>query len=516
LAPGPGEGPGRLAERLGADGWNRVSLVTAPGEFSSRGDILDLFPPGSPAPLRLEYFGDDLESIRSFDPGTQRATGRRDRAEFPALLADAGMGTLLDHFRPDDPVFLIEPDAGSRALAESRPGADLDALKEGDHVLHVQQVEPVAAGAEGLVERVVEACAGMRRACFACRNDAEETRVRHLLGERTPEVLAFVRGRLSRSFRVPEKGLAVFGYDDLLQHLTRRRPAPRRAPGRAMDDFLDLEAGDLVVHLAHGIGVFRGLERIEQDGASAEHCVVEFREGVKVYVPVSKIDLVQKYVGSPGSRPALGKVGASAWARAKGRVKEAVRDLAVRLLDVQALRRNRPGIAFPADDAFQHEFEASFPYEETSDQITTMASVKSDMEAPRPMDRLLCGDVGYGKTELAMRAAFKVVQAGKQVAVLVPTTVLAQQHLQTFRERTSGFPVRVDVLSRFRSEKEQRDVLDDLAGGAVDILIGTHRIIQKDIRFKDLGLAIIDEEQRFGVAHKERLKQLRSEVDVLT
>ncbi len=510
--------PEALARRLSDDGWQRVSLVTAPGEFSVRGDIFDLFPPGFAEPVRLDYFGDDLESVRRFDPGTQRATGPVGEVEFSTRAREAGQATLLDHFGVSDPVFLVEPDDETDLvrLARARPGADLDALRAGDLPLEVRQVEPVASGAEHLRERIMEACAGASRAFFACRNEAEENRVRHLLGEAQPAGLRFLRGRLSRSFVLPGRGVAVLGYDDLLQHLTRRRPAPKRPTGRALDDFLDLEPGDHVVHLAHGIGLFRGIRRLERQGAETEHAVVEFASDVTVYVPVSKIDLIQKYVGAPGAQRKLAKVGSTAWAKAKERVKSAVTDLAVRLLDLQAMRQKRPGIRYPKDDALQHEFEASFSYEETPDQIATMESIKRDMERPRPMDRLLCGDVGYGKTELAMRAAFKAVNAGRQVAVLVPTTVLAAQHTSTFRERMAGYPIRIEMLSRFRTMGEAAQVLEDLAGGKVDILIGTHRILSPSVSFRDLGLVVIDEEQRFGVEHKERLKSMRATVDVLT
>jgi len=517
LAPGGDAcGPEELARRLHGDGWTRASLVTGPGEYSVRGDVFDLFPAGFERPLRLEYFGDTLEACRTFDPETQRAEGRLERVEFSSRLADPEFATLADHFGPECPLFLVEPEPAQADAAAERPGADLDALRGGDLALEVRQVEPVAAGAEHLRDRILEACGGAPHAWFACRNEAEEKRVGNLLGDARPRHLRFLRGRLSRSFTLPDRGIAVLGYDDLLQHLTRRRPPPRRVAGRAIEDFLDLEPGDHVVHLAHGVGLFRGVERIHRDGAEVEHCVVEFRDGVRVYVPVTKIDLIQKYIGAPAARPRLARLGGAAWAKAKARVKAAVTDLAVRLLEVQAMRERRPGIAYPPDNDLQHQFEASFPYEETPDQITAMEAVKADMEAPRPMDRLLCGDVGYGKTELAMRAAFKAVLGGKQVALLVPTTVLAAQHATTFRERMAGYPLRIEMLSRFRTDREADDVAEGLAEGTIDIVIGTHRLLSPGITFRDLGLVIIDEEQRFGVEHKERFKSMRATVDVLT
>ncbi|MHC4937550.1 MAG: transcription-repair coupling factor [Planctomycetota bacterium] len=515
LLPGTDRiGPAELADRLAQDEWERVSLVTGPGEFSVRGDIVDLHPPGRDHPVRLEYFGDELEAIRRFDPETQRAQDPIPELEI-STRGDA-FGTLLDHFGNDDPVFLVAPDEEMVALVGELPGADLDDLRRGERPYEVQQVEPVAAGAEKLRERIVEACEGMERVYFACRNEAEEHRVRHLLGDEIPEPLVFVEGRLSLSFAIPALGLSVLGYDDLLQHLTRRRPAPRRAVSRALDDFLDLEPGDYVVHLAHGIGRFRGVRTIERRGVTQEHCVVEFKGEVEVYVPVSKIDLLQKYIGAPGGQPRLARLGNKSWSKIKDRVKKAVTDLAARLLEIQAIRRRRPGIAFARDDALQHEFEASFPYEETPDQLSAIDAVKADMERARPMDRLLCGDVGYGKTEVAMRAAFKAVLGGRQVAVLVPTTVLASQHFNTFRERMAGYPVRIEMLSRFRTQKEADAIVEDLSEGQIDIVIGTHRLLGKTVRFKDLGLVVIDEEQRFGVEHKERFKAMRATVDVLT
>jgi len=509
-------GPQELSERLAGEDWRRATLVTAPGEFSSRGDVFDLFPAGFSAPVRLEFFGDDLEGIRRFDPDSQRATESLERVSFPTRMQQVEFCGLLDHFDKSAPVFLVEGDQEQQSVIAGRPGADLDSLAQGAEILRARQVEPVMASAESLTERVREVGESVPRVFFACRNEAEETRVRHLLGDALPKSLVFLTGRLSRSFELSDRQFAVLGYDDLLQHLTRRRPAPKRPRGRALDDFLDLQPGEHVVHLAHGIGVFRGLETIDKRGQPIEHCVVEFRDEVRIYVPVTKIDLLQKYVGSPGARPRLAKVGSTAWSKAKERVKKAVTDLAARLLDVQAMRRRRPGIACPPDDAMQHEFEASFPYEETPDQLDAIEAVKTDMQTARPMDRLLCGDVGYGKTEVAMRAAFRAVVAGKQVAVLVPTTVLAVQHFTTFRERMAGYPVRVEMLSRFKTDKEARVIEEDLKNGGVDIVIGTHRILSKRVQFPDLGLVVIDEEQRFGVEHKEKLKSLRAMVDILT
>jgi transcription-repair coupling factor (superfamily II helicase) len=309
----------------------------------------------------------------------------------------------------------------------------------------------------------------------------------------------------------------VISDHELFHREAIRRPSPRRRyESRAIDSFLDLDEGDLVVHLSHGIGTYRGMEMIEKRGQVEEHLVLEFAEGTRVYVPVSKIELVQKYVAGAKSAPTLSRLGTTAWERRKDRVAAAVMDMASDLIDLQAVRESQPGIAYPEEGAWQHDFEAAFPYDETDDQLRAMEDIRGDMARSRPMDRLVCGDVGYGKTELAMRAAFKTVDYGKQVAVLVPTTVLAEQHYRTFTQRMAEFPFSVEVLSRFKTKAEQRATLQRLAAGQVDIIIGTHRLVQNDVAFHDLGLVIIDEEQRFGVEHKEKLKALRRTVDVLT
>ncbi len=283
-----------------------------------------------------------------------------------------------------------------------------------------------------------------------------------------------------------------------------------------IDSFLELHEGDLVVHVAHGIARYRGLTLLEKNGRVEEHLELEFRGRTKLYVPSSKIGLVQKYVGGSKSRPVLARLGGRTWERQKGQVQAAVSDMAAEMLELQAMRASRPGIHFPVDTEWQHEFDASFPYDETPDQLTTIEAIKRDMIESRPMDRLLCGDVGYGKTEIAMRASFKAVDAGYQVAVLVPTTVLAEQHLRTFSARMAEFPFEIAALSRFSSRRQQTRTIERVAEGAVDVVIGTHRLVQPDVKFHNLGLVIIDEEQRFGVEVKERLKAFRQIVDVLT
>jgi transcription-repair coupling factor (superfamily II helicase) len=326
-----------------------------------------------------------------------------------------------------------------------------------------------------------------------------------------------VLGRIHAGFRIVDASIVVLGDHELFHREEVRHILPRRrTESRAIDSFLDLAEGDLVVHVSQGIARYRGMQVLEKNGQSEEHLILEFREGTRVYVPASKIDLVQKYVGGSKTDPELSKLGGTAWQRKKEKVEAAVLDLASEMIDLQALRAAQPGITYPPDSAWQSEFEASFPYQETPDQLTTLVEIKQDMERTRPMDRLVCGDVGYGKTELAIRAAFKAVDTGKQVAVLVPTTVLAEQHFRTFSQRLAEYPFVVESLSRFRSPGEQKRIVERLAQGGVDIVIGTHRLVSADVQFKDLGLVIIDEEQRFGVEHKERLKKLRQTVDVLT
>jgi transcription-repair coupling factor (superfamily II helicase) len=310
-------------------------------------------------------------------------------------------------------------------------------------------------------------------------------------------------------------GIILISAAELFHRQELARPT-QRATGRAIDSFLQLREGDLVVHLAHGIGRYRGLKLLDKEDRAEEHLELEYAEGTRIFVPTSKIELVQKYVGGRKAKPSLAKIGGTAWLRQKKAAERAVEDLAVEMLQLQAARESRPGIAFPQDTPWQQEFDAACPYQDTPDQLSAIAEIKVDMQQPKPMDRLLCGDVGFGKTELAMRAAFKAIDAGYQVAVLVPTTILAEQHRRTFTQRMAEFPFQMAALSRFCTAKEERQILEGVANGTIDLLIGTHRLASPDVKFQNLGLVIIDEEQRFGVAVKERLKALRSSVDVLT
>ncbi|MGB9625720.1 MAG: transcription-repair coupling factor, partial [Phycisphaerae bacterium] len=404
-------------------------------------------------------------------------------------------------------------------------------------VQSVQRFEAKAA------EAVAELCALTREydVIVYCDNAGEQQRLRELIagnasgsglrgpdpetrgpdaGPRSadPDRIQLEIGLLHRGFCWTTARLIVVGDHEIFHRYQQRRRIRRVHAARPIQSWLDLEPGDLVVHVVHGIARFRGMktQRKGDSEKTEEYLTLEFAGKAALHVPVSQIDLVQKYIGAGAVRPPLSKLGGTRWKNTKARVEEAVGDLAAEMLKVQALREAQPGIAYPADTDWQREFEQSFIYTETEDQVAVLRDIKADMSRERPMDRLLCGDVGYGKTELAMRAAFKAAEYGKQVAVLVPTTVLAEQHYQTFRERMAEYPFTIESLSRFRSRKEQNDIIARARKGQVDILIGTHRLLSSDVGFRDLGLVVIDEEQRFGVEHKERLKRFRETVDVLT
>ncbi len=538
---------------LDGHGLTRAEVVELPGEFALRGGILDVFPPDRAEPVRIEFFGDEVESIRPFDPETQRSHERWDEVRLAAPpppqsdRAPESLGHLVDYLPAGSWVALVEPAdlrqegrlALARAVEPGRlftveqtfarllkfPSAALAALSAGEHGpacrLRVESVERFS-GELAKVKAELDAAAGADRVIIACHNAGEAERLGEVFAD--TEIarsgrLALPIGHVHAGFRLIDAGAVVLGDHELFARPdVRRAPARRRYESRAIDGFLDLNEGDLVVHVAHGIAIYRGLRLAEQGAEYAEEqLVLEFAEGTRLFVPIAKIDLVQKYVGGGKATPVLSKIGSSAWERKKKRVADAVVDLASELIDIQAARATRPGISYPAEDShWMAEFEAAFPYQETPDQLTAIEAVKGDMAQPRPMDRLICGDVGYGKTEVAMRAAFKAIDAGKQVAVLVPTTILAEQHHRSFAARMAEFPFAIEAISRFRPRGEVKDVLKRAAEGTVDVLIGTHRLVQKDVTFKDLGLVVIDEEQRFGVEDKEWLKSLRATVDILT
>ena len=551
-------------------GFQRMEAVDIGGEFSRRGGILDVFSPDAEAPYRLEFVGDEIESIRQFSPETQRslgevqaveivgqslAAGRRSARVYDPWLNDDQRGNLCDYLPVRSWTSLIElgdlEEAGKHYLERtadvtglfsvpsvfkqlvSFPSVRLSSMPiasmETTYQVRAESVERFS-GDVTKVRDELDAAAANDVVLIACHNDAEKKRLGDVFASgklaqagRLQLVVGYIHAgfRLVFSTPLPEgeglSGLVVLGDHELFHREQARSVLPRRQlESRAIDSFLELIEDDLVVHLSHGIARYRGMHLLEKNGQTEEHLILEFGGGTRVYVPASKIDLVQKYVGGAKSDPELSKLGGVSWQHKKDRVQAAVLDLASEMLELQAMREAKPGIALPPDSDWQREFDAAFPYEETPDQLTTISEIKRDMEKARPMDRLICGDVGYGKTELAMRAAFKAIDNGKQVAVLVPTTVLAEQHFRTFAQRMAEYPFAIEVISRFRSAGEQKRILKRLADGAIDIIIGTHRIVSNDVQFKELGLVIIDEEQRFGVEHKERLKKLRQTVDVLT
>jgi transcription-repair coupling factor (superfamily II helicase) len=567
--------PEELAGWLVAHGYRHTEVVEVPGEFSRRGGILDVFSPDADAPHRLEFFGDEIESVRQFSPQTQRSLGPVPAAEVTGLGSvseDAAVppvpltGHFCDYLPASSWTALVEVEDLQEQgrhyherVTESAglfsvpavfqhlvrfPSVKVSALPspsvEATCHLRVESVERFS-GDVARVRDELDAVAAAEHVVIACQNEAECKRLGEVLAAgrlAQSDRLRLVTGRVRAGFRLvnagDQAGVVVLGGQELFHRDTPPDAVPgtvalprRRLESRAIDSFLDLAEGDLVVHVSHGIARYRGMQVLEKDrngrpaprthtGRHAEeHLILEFRDGVRVYVPASKIDLVQKYVGGRGE-PELSKFGGTGWQHKKDKVQAAVLDLASDMIQLQALREAQPGIAYPPDSEWQAEFEASFPYRETPDQLTSLAELKGDMQRPRPMDRLLCGDVGYGKTELAIRAAFKAIDNGRQVAVLVPTTVLAEQHYRTFSQRLAEYPFTVECLSRFRTTAEQKRIIERLAKGGLDVIIGTHRLVSADVQFKDLGLVIIDEEQRFGVEHKERLKRLRQKVDVLT
>ena len=628
LGVGEAASPETLLASLLRLGYRTTPLVELPGDAARRGGIVDVFPATDESPIRVEFLGDRIESLRGFDPANQRSSvssglesiavgparevidvpaaigalaeqldlsscSQKLREQFEEELARLqtghaipeesfyvpflASGSLLEHL-PDAGLLIVdepadvaqaleEHDAGTETArqeletsgelpaglpAPHTPYAELSALMDRQpRRLHLSRwavgdeaeaPAPTLAAARlpfappdaygGRLRTLAADVAGSTargRAIVIVSQQAE--RLAEVLTEEgvaaavTPDAetplpgsITILHGALPHGWRLntSKPPLTLLTDTEVFGFVKRRRRLPRQTSTDRAAFLADLSPGDHVVHIEHGIARFAGLVQRQTDGIAREYLELRYAQGDRLYVPAEQVDRVSRYVGPSDKTPSLTRLGSQEWSRAKDRVRRAVAELARELLELYASRQLVEGRAFPPDTAWQQELEASFPYVETADQLAAVRDVKADMEGVRPMDRLVCGDVGYGKTEVAVRAAFKTVLDGAQVAVLVPTTVLAQQHLTTFRERVAGFPVRVEMLSRFRSEREQRDVVEALAEGKVDIVIGTHRLLQRDIRFKDLGLVIIDEEQRFGVAHKERLKQMRREVDVLT
>ena len=575
--------PPDLGDLLADAGFIPEDPVDAHGQFCVRGGVVDFFPAGDDLPVRAEFAGDSLESLRRFDPATQRSTETLDQAEiFPLreiFETAPGAGApesdpdrsawLRDYLRrvPGVRVYLSESEA-SRAAVESRTeqaaGSFADAEARGEPAVPPEELlvewpvldewlasvprleqlwedqdtaagvrhvacQPVVemhgrvgdwaaeiarcrergdttllvAGTPGRAERVIELLADYDLAAVSI-DRADETHGAALL---------VATGQLTRGFRLPDAGLQIFAEPDVFDE-ERRVREHRAAPARSfLSDFRDLKAGDRVVHVDHGVGTFVGLKQIPVGLERHEFMELRYAGEDKLFVPVQQIDLLQKYSGTAKN---LDRLGGASWAKTKTRVRRAMRDMAEELLKLYAARKATPGHAFSPDTHWHREFHDAFEYQLTADQQTAIDDIRKDMESSVSMDRLLCGDVGYGKTEVAMRAAFKAVMDGKQVGFLAPTTVLAFQHHKTLTDRFAAFPVRIDLVSRFRTRPEQKQTLADLEAGRVDVIVGTHRLLSKDVRFSDLGLLIVDEEQRFGVAHKERIKQMRRRVDVLT
>jgi len=622
----------QLLRHLNTVGYAPADVVEMPGQYAARGGLLDVYSPEADRPVRVEFFGDEIESMRKFDPASQRSSNPVDEVvllpltETPVTeellgsinarlsgkrisgsqevmeqaVRDSGAGvfpgwefyapvagadrTVFDML-PEARVVLDEPETLRQELDRiwSRieeahknsdigdlvrprdlylvpdawagkmsvlPGADLEYLaiaRDGgipDAAFISQPASRFHGAMPTMIEEVQKLVAGSTQVILAAPNTGEVERLADIfteynasyrLGSRTRggesyadetsyfagEVFTatLLKAYLPDGFVLPEAHLAVFGSRDLFDEsdVVALRPQRQKSKVSAfLSDFRDLQVGDYVVHVEHGIGQYQGLKEINQGDGTAEFMVLEYAEAARLYVPLTRLDLVQKYRSAEGAKPVLNHLGTAAWAKTKARVRKAMKDMTEELLKLYAQRQSALGHAFPADTEWVKEFEDAFEYNETEDQADAIADVKRDMESQRPMDRLLCGDVGYGKTEVAMRAAFKAISDNKQVAVLAPTTVLAFQHYETFKQRFGTFPVTVEMISRFRTAKQIKEVLQKVEAGKVDILIGTHRLLSKDVKFSDLGLLVVDEEQRFGVRHKERIKQMRTQVDVLT
>jgi transcription-repair coupling factor (superfamily II helicase) len=633
-----------LTGHLASVGYTHMDLVEMPGQFTRRGGILDVYSPEADRPIRIEFFGDEIETIRKFDPETQRSQSGLDEAQllpltetpvterllaavharlsrqrvdvpegeneedaermaeemaaaggvsvFPGwefFSAVAGAEKSLLSLIPKCALFVEEPAMvrnqidrwwnkveqrhdrsamGSLITPEDiylRPevlqaqlnghmGLDLDQLGVvdvldddttlGEIELNTRPTMRFHGSIPALTDQLKSLIASESRIVLAAAHQGDverlatvlrEYQVPYRLGSRNPhpgETMLDEGSYLAGDLRVPiivrtplasgvsfiDSNLVLFGANDLSDDAdVAARPEPKRSKTAAfVSDFRDLTVGDFVVHVEHGIAQYQGLKEIVQDGLSVEFMILEFADAAKLYVPLTRLDLIQKYRSTDtGPAPVLNKLGSQQWQKTKARVRKAMQDMTGELLKLYAERKTAQGTAFSKDNEFQKEFEESFDYNETDDQLSAIRAIKYDMESTMPMDRLLCGDVGYGKTEVAMRAAFKAVQDGKQVAVLTPTTILCFQHFETFKRRFSMFPINIEMISRFRSAKEQQAIVEKVETGKIDILIGTHRILSKDIKFQDLGLLVVDEEQRFGVRHKERLKQMRKEIDVL-
>jgi len=512
----------RLIAELVDLGYKRMEIVGERGEFSIRGGIFDVFPSNLDLPVRFELFGDEVESLRSFDPQSQRSLFNIENTEFLPLIEDYKV-PIFEHLPKNAIIAIDEPAALSQIKQklsdEIHEFHGEDAVITYEEILKYKNVEissfskpgekAVFSAAPQYFGRLEELLKDLseKKGMEIVIVSKHEARLSEFVSQK------IIPGELSSGFQIGNL-LLFTDYEIFAESArpTKIKAAPREGINEAL--LADLKDGDYVVHENYGIGIYRGMRKLKE--VEGEHLLIEYAAGDKLYVPLTMLGLVEKYSSAEGFKPKLSRLGGLEWSRVKSRIKKSIRDMTRELLELYAGRKQAKGFAYPQDDIWQKELETTFPYEETADQLKSINEVKRDMESDRPMDRLICGDVGYGKTEVALRAAAKAASAGKQVALLVPTTILAEQHYNNFKERFKTFPFIIEMLSRFKSKAEQKHIIAALAAGGVDIVIGTHRLLSKDIKFRDLGLLIIDEEQRFGVAHKEKIKQFKKSVDVMT
>ena len=569
----------QLKNQLVALGYERVGQVEMPGQFSVRGGIVDIYCLTEENPWRIELWGDEIDSIRSFDPESQRSLENLEELTiYPAVehTGDKDMVSFLDYFPEERTIiFLDEPnrltekggaveeeyrqsrmhreEKGSRNLPENWLCSFEQLQKELNkrNCISVCALEPKQAGwkvrekfylevksisaynnsFELLVKDLhqykkqgyrIALLSGSRTRAERLAKDLQEEGLAAFYGqdydrEICPGEIMVVYGHAKKGFEYPLIKFAVMTESDIFGQEQKKKKKKKNYSGSRIQDFAELSIGDFVVHEKHGLGIYRGIEKVEVDRIVKDYIKIEYRGGSNLYIPATQLDCLQKYSGADASKaPKLNKLGTQEWNKTKSKVRGAVKNIAKELVELYAVRQEKEGYVCGPDTVWQREFEEMFPYEETEDQLSAIEDAKRDMESTRIMDRLICGDVGYGKTEVALRAAFKEVQESRQVAYLAPTTILAQQIYNTFVQRMKEFPVRVELLCRFRTPAQQKKAIEDLKKGQVDVIIGTHRILSKDVQFKNLGLLIVDEEQRFGVTHKEKIKQLKKDVDVLT
>ncbi len=497
LKVGGTAGRDRIIADLAAMGYERMPSCEAFGQFAVRGDIIDIFGPGMDYPVRVELFDEDIDSIRSYDPFTQRSVENLQEVTVSRTrLEDTDRNTahLLDYFGEDALILRKEADLDGEML---RPAP-----------VYMGHMEMLAADLKKYLERGYAVH-------LVCSTADRLVNLRDFLDRSGLEKVSLEDGVLISGVELPEEKLLYLSENDIFNSSKRARRKKSHA-GVPIKAFTDIQPGDYVVHEMHGIGQFTGVVKMTVDGSTRDYLKIQYAGKDVLYVPVDQMENIQKYMGSEGVAPRISKLSGGDWQQVKARAKESIREMAEEFLKAAAKRAAAPGFAFAPDSSWQREFEDAFPYVETEDQLRCIEEIKKDMQSPKTMDRLLCGDVGYGKTEVAARAIFKCLEQGKQAAVLVPTTILANQHYHTFLDRMAGYPFNIDMLCRFRDDKEQKAIINKLAAGELDLVVGTHRLLSKDVRFKDLGLLVVDEEQRFGVEHKEAIKRLKESVDVLT